>query len=68
MGLVDEKHKALVDTATNVYSIEEVRNAKAVASVVEKLYGVHYSISEVMLESQIHRESSQRDSQNFRHR
>jgi hypothetical protein len=62
MTLVDEKDTSLVDNATRLYLIEDVRNAKAVASTIEKLYGVRPSLIEVLRESSLYRQSSEGNS------
>lgn len=67
-SLVDEKHTPLVDSPTTIYSLDAVRNAKAVASVVEKLYGTRLSITEVLRENALHNQSSEGQSQDVRHR
>ena len=66
-ALVDENRPSLVDFSTTV-SIEEIRNSKAVASVVDKLYGVRHSLTEVMRESHIFFEEAQRDQKILRSR
>ena len=57
--LVDEKVPPLVDSSATVYLIDEIKNAKAVASVVEKLYGSRQSLAEVLRENQIYNQSSE---------
>lgn len=57
--LVDENTPSLVDSPTNVWAMEDLKNAKAVASVVEKLYGVKPSLTEVLYENPLYRQSSQ---------
>lgn len=59
MLVVDEKQPLVVDVSTNIVSIAELRNAKAVRSVVEKLYGIRYSLTEVLNENALHNQEAQ---------
>lgn len=65
--LLDEKEPILLDSSSNLYLIEEVRNAKVVASVVEKLYGKRYTVKEVMRENQIYHLQAKRDEEKLLH-
>jgi hypothetical protein len=58
-ALVDENHPGLVDLSTKVWTIEEVKTAKIVASVIEKLYGVRHSVAEMLFENAIHNQDAE---------